>query len=572
MTINSSTSKTIVLGNGSQTQFAFGFVGVAAAYISVIYTDASGNETVLARGSGATQYQIALNPAVQGALWGLGGTVTYDPSGTPIPVGSSLTMFRTLPLTQAISLQNLVSLSTLGNGAEAGLDTLEMQLQQVSETFGRAIVAPIVDPDTINLTLPAAAQRANLVLGFDGNGDVIATAAPASGTISSAMQPVVNAATLAAGRTAFGLGAMAVEGIGGGLQDDGAGNARVLFGVSQVAANQTIGASAFLTKFEATGALTFTLGRANTLWNGFGFWIDALTAAITLTPNSNDTIIAQGATSGGSIQIPQGAVVFVKTNAQSAGTWWIEWMSGQSAPAIAPSVANLKLTNNTATPNTQIDVVFDGAILLNSSGGATVSALDGFTINAATTGLNGLDTGSLTVNTWYYAWTIGNGVLVQGLLSLSATAPTLPAGYTFKKYLGAVRTDGSSHFLRTIQVNQRAQYRIASGSNTATMPQMFSGTTSGVIGSVGVTPYVPPTAAEISVSVQVQNGIAGCAPSLNYAVAVLATGAPPVLVDVATGHNAAVLASLVLESPAIGFFSNTPTAAIYCQGWVDSKT
>jgi len=36
MTISTSSNKTIALGNGSQTQFAFSFVGVAAAFISVI--------------------------------------------------------------------------------------------------------------------------------------------------------------------------------------------------------------------------------------------------------------------------------------------------------------------------------------------------------------------------------------------------------------------------------------------------------------------------------------------------------------------------------------------------------
>ncbi|SHH49226.1 hypothetical protein [Bradyrhizobium erythrophlei] len=133
----------------------------------MIYTDADGNETVLSQGSGASQYQISLNEPVAGALWGVGGTVTYDP-GAPIANGTSLTIFRTLPLTHAISLQNLVSLATLGNGAETGLVTLEMQLQQVSEMFGRSLVAPIVDPSTINLSLPAAAQRANSGLAFDG--------------------------------------------------------------------------------------------------------------------------------------------------------------------------------------------------------------------------------------------------------------------------------------------------------------------------------------------------------------------------------------------------------------------
>jgi hypothetical protein len=131
MTIN---TKTIVPGNGSQTQFAFSFVGVSAAFISAIFTDADGNETMLSQGAGASQYQVTLNPPVAGAHWGAGGTVTYDPSGTPIATGTSLTIFRTQPLTEAITLQNLIS--------------LQMQLQQVSELFGRAIAARAIAAST----------------------------------------------------------------------------------------------------------------------------------------------------------------------------------------------------------------------------------------------------------------------------------------------------------------------------------------------------------------------------------------------------------------------------------------
>jgi hypothetical protein len=344
MTISTTANKTIALGNGSQTQFAFSFIGVAAAYIGVIFTDASGNETVLSQGAGASQYQIALNPAVEGALWGVGGTVTYDPLGTPIAPGTSLTIFRTLPLTQAISLQNLVSLSSLGNGAETGLDTLEMQLQQISEEFGRSIVAPIVDPATINLTLPAAAQRANTGLAFDGQGNVIAGTTPASGTISSTMQPVVNAASLAAGRTAFGLAAMAVEGIGAGLQDDGSGNARVNFTTVADATNQGVTAAFHLTQRIATGPIIYTLPRANTLWNGFGFFVFAIAGNITITPNASDNF--SGLSGGQSIAVPQGSWAWISTNAAATGVWYANYNSENISIAASVNANALTVSLN----------------------------------------------------------------------------------------------------------------------------------------------------------------------------------------------------------------------------------
>jgi hypothetical protein len=333
MTVQTQSNKIIVLGDGITTQFAFdNFVGVASAYISVIFTDASGNETVLTQGSGATQYQISLNAPVTGAIWGVGGTVTYAPSGTPIAAGTTLTIFRTLPLTQAISLQNQISLSALGSGAETGLDTIEMQLQQVAETTNRVITAPIVDPSTINLVMPPAAQRANTGLAFDSQGNVIAGTTPATGLISTAMQPVVDAASLALGRAAFGLGNIATQNIGSGLQADGAGNVRVNSPTVQVATSQVVDATFDLNRYIATGPINFSLNRANTLWNGFGFWLEAIVGDITLFPDSHDTISGASG-SGVAATIPAGAKVFITTDGATNATWYVEGLPYLVTPA-----------------------------------------------------------------------------------------------------------------------------------------------------------------------------------------------------------------------------------------------
>lgn len=72
------------------------------------------------------------------------------------------------------------------------------------------------------------------------------------------------------------------------------------------------------------------------------------------------------------------------------------------------------------------------------------------TINSAVNGANGLDTGSLAASTWYAVHAIGDSTNYNDgatILSLSATAPYLPAGYDVQRRIGWVRTDGSSHFL-----------------------------------------------------------------------------------------------------------------------------
>ena len=65
------------------------------------------------------------------------------------------------------------------------------------------------------------------------------------------------------------------------------------------------------------------------------------------------------------------------------------------------------------------------------------------------TGNGCLDTGSIATATWYHFYAIyrSDTFVVDVLSSLSATAPSLPAGYTHQRRIGAGRTDGSSNWI-----------------------------------------------------------------------------------------------------------------------------
>lgn len=206
MTVSSSANKTVVAGDGVTTTFAFGFIAVDASYVAVIHTDASGNQATLDKAS----YTLAINSAAVGALWGIGGTVTYPLTGAPMAAGESLTVIRTLSLVQAVSLANQASYGQFASSAEQAIDLLEMQIQQISELFQRAMTFPAGD-SAPPATLPGQSSRANQALIFDSTGQPTVGAAPSSGTISTTMQPVVNAASLGAGQTAFGLGDLATK-------------------------------------------------------------------------------------------------------------------------------------------------------------------------------------------------------------------------------------------------------------------------------------------------------------------------------------------------------------------------
>ena len=127
MTISSSNSTITIAGNGTQTVFPFSFIGGFASNIVVLYNGPNGAVPVTLPTSA---YTVSLNAATTGALWGVGGTVTYNPGDTPIAAGTSLTISRIVPLTQTTSISNQGPYAP--NVIESALDILEMQIQQVS--------------------------------------------------------------------------------------------------------------------------------------------------------------------------------------------------------------------------------------------------------------------------------------------------------------------------------------------------------------------------------------------------------------------------------------------------------
>jgi hypothetical protein len=173
-TISNSANRVVASGNGSLTVFNYSFVAVIASDISVFYTDATGVVTLLS----PSLYTLTIASPAVGQIWGIGGTVTYPKVGSPIPTGSKLTIQRTVPLLQTVSLSNQGSLSP--QAVETGLDLLAMQIQQVSGAQSQAIV--VAPSDSAPPALPAAAFRAGKCLAFDGGGNPIAAVCGGGGS------------------------------------------------------------------------------------------------------------------------------------------------------------------------------------------------------------------------------------------------------------------------------------------------------------------------------------------------------------------------------------------------------
>lgn len=121
-----------------------------------------------------------------------------------------------------------------------------------------------------------------------------------------------------------------------------------------------------------------------------------------------------------------------------------------SAPSALPRgyLHGLEMANNGIDPTNDIDIEI-GACRADDNLGDMVlgSALTKRLDAAWAVGTNqgGLDTGSIS-NATYHVWVIkrSDTGVVDVLLSLSATAPTMPANYDFKRRIGSiVRTGGA---------------------------------------------------------------------------------------------------------------------------------
>src|SRR4051812_14832682 len=119
MTISSTTASVVGRGNGVTTTFSYGFKIPTAADVSIVYTNALGVQTAIT----PSQYTIS------GLGTDAGGTVHYPLSGSPIALGTSITISRVLSVTQPTPLADQGGYYP--RVVEAALDRIVMLIQQV---------------------------------------------------------------------------------------------------------------------------------------------------------------------------------------------------------------------------------------------------------------------------------------------------------------------------------------------------------------------------------------------------------------------------------------------------------
>lgn len=275
----------------------------------------------------------------------------------------------------------------------------------------------------------------------------------------------------------------------------------------------------------------------------------------------------------------KGSVILMYST--TTNKWKVTGLTYPSAASVSGLASNLKMS--TTGTNALATLTADEIVLKDSTNTFRTFRTVSASINSAATGVNGLDINSTSASTWYAVFVIGKADGTSaGLLSLSATDPILPTGYTFKARVGWVRTDSTANkfLLPIVQFGKTVRYTPATGTNVTSYPIMATGTAGTVSGAtitayaaVAVGNFVPPTACMIAVGMYAFSGTgqtqwAAVSPNNNTNIE-----ACPIVVGHSTTATVSELdagsAILALDTTNIYYVSGITTGRLTCQGWED---
>jgi hypothetical protein len=163
MTVSSTTSRNQYTATSGQTVFPYTFELFDKDDVAVLQ-----NGTLLSEGTNYTVSGVGNNS---------GGNITLVVGAT---AGDVLTIYRDMAYQRLTDYQN--SGDFLAQEVNDDFDRLWLAVQQNEQGTDRAIVKPITDASSIDMTLPSAADRANSYLTFDATGapSVVAAGDPSA--------------------------------------------------------------------------------------------------------------------------------------------------------------------------------------------------------------------------------------------------------------------------------------------------------------------------------------------------------------------------------------------------------
>lgn len=186
-------------GNGVTTVFPFTFKCFSKSELTWTRRSAAGIEAVLVLD---LDYSVTLNLDQNTTP---GGSITFPLGGSAYAIlaaSEKLVGVSNAPETQLVDL--VAAGGWFPEVVENALDRAVLLIQQLSQLLTRTLTYPVTDT-VVGATLPTSTQRANQFLAFDASGNPIAAVAVTGTPVSVAMQPVISAVSLAAGRAALGV-------------------------------------------------------------------------------------------------------------------------------------------------------------------------------------------------------------------------------------------------------------------------------------------------------------------------------------------------------------------------------
>lgn len=307
-------------------------------------------------------------------------------------------------------------------------------------------------------------------------------------------------------------------------------------------------------------ASSVTAGGAYKLHTSVGFTLSVTGGGAMQAGNSSVT----------SLYVPAGTEVL----AVSTGVAWWVFGTGQTLSNLG-LVGGLRNLKASATGASATVTVTADQIALDSTAGAPPLLVNSVSVSPslATSGANGLDTGTSATSTWYSVWVISNGTTTAGLLSLSSTSPTMPSGYTYRRRIGWARTDASANKypLAFSQAGSSINILVTSSAYYPLMASGTAGTLSQTVYTpvpVATTSFAPPTASRILI----KGGLTGASTSVvaysstqdGWGGWDSITNPPEFLCPDNDSPN-----PVAFTGGVIYWASNTTTGRLWCVGWED---
>lgn len=199
MTILSATSRMTYTGNGGASNYSFTYkIFNEEDLLVTVRHPTTGAETELTL---TTDYTVTI--ASNGT-----GSITLVDADQAWLTGAFLTTAWVLVIRRVVDLTQETDIRNQGaffpENHEDAFDYLMMSIQQVQDEVSRSLKVNETD-DPLTLTMPTATERASQFLGFDADGEPIASAAVSSATVSAFMQTVLDDTTAADARTTLGF-------------------------------------------------------------------------------------------------------------------------------------------------------------------------------------------------------------------------------------------------------------------------------------------------------------------------------------------------------------------------------